>query len=65
MEQIEPISMFHLKKRFGEVKLADLNANYDFISVRAGIQPLFLIFVGLSFSDKQSRRKVRSESVRQ
>src|SRR4030095_4973351 len=28
-----------LEEAFAEVKLADVNANYDFVSVRAGIQP--------------------------
>ena len=44
---------FHvsLEEAFGEVKLADLNANYDFISVRAGIQPFVSDFRGFIFSD--------------
>ena len=40
-----------LEEAFGEVKLADINANYDFISVRAGIQPFVSDFRGFIFSD--------------
>jgi len=40
-----------LEEAFGEVKLADLNANYDFVSVRAGIQPFVSDFRGFIFSD--------------
>ena len=40
-----------LEEAFGEVKLADVNANYDFISVRAGIQPFVSDFRGFIFSD--------------
>lgn len=40
-----------LEDAFGEVKLADVDANYDFISVRAGIQPFVSDFRGLIFSD--------------
>jgi hypothetical protein len=39
------------EEAFGEVKLADMNANYDFISVRAGIQPFVSDFRGFIFSD--------------
>jgi hypothetical protein len=39
------------EEAFGEVKLADINANYDFISVRAGIQPFVSDFRGFIFSD--------------
>jgi hypothetical protein len=35
-----------LQEAFGEVKLADLSGNYDFISVRAGIQELSSDFRG-------------------
>jgi hypothetical protein len=40
-----------LEEAFGEVKLADVNANYDFVSVRAGIQPFVSDFRGFIFSD--------------
>jgi len=40
-----------LEEAFGEVKLADINANYDFVSVRAGIQPFVSDFRGFIFSD--------------
>jgi hypothetical protein len=39
------------EEAFAEVKLADINANYDFISVRAGIQPFISDFRGFIFSD--------------
>ncbi|MGI8733120.1 MAG: carboxypeptidase regulatory-like domain-containing protein [Pyrinomonadaceae bacterium] len=40
-----------LEEAFAEVKLADLSANYDFISLRAGIQPFVSDFRGFIFSD--------------
>jgi len=40
-----------LEEAFAEVKLADLSANYDFVSVRAGIQPFVSDFRGFIFSD--------------
>ena len=42
---------FSLEEAFGEVKLADVNANYDFVSVRAGIQSFVSDFRGFVFSD--------------
>jgi hypothetical protein len=42
---------FSLEEAFAEVKLADINANYDFISFRAGIQPFVSDFRGFIFSD--------------
>ena len=42
---------FSFEEAFAEVKLADINANYDFISVRAGIQPFVSDFRGFIFSD--------------
>ena len=39
------------EEAFAEVKLADINANYDFISARAGIQPFVSDFRGFIFSD--------------
>ena len=40
-----------LEEAFAEVKLADVNANFDFVSVRAGIQPFISDFRGFIFSD--------------
>jgi hypothetical protein len=40
-----------LQEAFAEYKIADLSPNYDFISVRAGIQPLNSDFKGFVFSD--------------
>ncbi|MDX6613409.1 MAG: hypothetical protein QOD75_2595 [Blastocatellia bacterium] len=40
-----------LEEAFGEVKLADLSANYDFVSLRAGIQPFVSDFRGFIYSD--------------
>jgi len=40
-----------LEEAFAEVKLWDVNANYDFVSVRAGVQPFVSDFRGFIFSD--------------
>ena len=40
-----------LQEAFGEVKLFDVGANYDFMSVRAGIQPFNSDFRGFLFRD--------------
>jgi hypothetical protein len=40
-----------LEEAYAEVKLADLSPQYDFVSVRAGIQPFVSDFRGLVFSD--------------
>jgi hypothetical protein len=40
-----------LQEAFGEVKLADIGANYDFVSVRGGIQPFTSDFRGFLFRD--------------
>lgn len=42
---------FSLQEAFGEVHLRDLSNNYDFISVRAGIQPFVSDFRGFIFND--------------
>jgi len=42
-----------LQEAFGEVKLADLSPNYDFVSVRAGIQEFNSDFRGFLFVDEQ------------
>jgi hypothetical protein len=43
---------FALEEAFGEVKLATLSRNYDFVSIRAGIQPFVSDFRGFVFSDQ-------------
>lgn len=40
-----------LQEAFVEAKLADLSPNYDFVSLRAGIQPFNSDFKGFIFSD--------------
>ena len=40
-----------LQEAFVEAKLADLSPNYDFVSIRAGIQPFNSDFKGFVFSD--------------
>jgi hypothetical protein len=40
-----------LQEAFGEVKLFDVGRNYDFVSVRAGIQPFTSDFRGFLFRD--------------
>jgi len=40
-----------LEEAFGEVKLFNTNDNYDFVSVRAGIQPFTADFRGFLYSD--------------
>ena len=40
-----------LQEAFGEYKLADIGPNYDFISVRAGIQPFTSDFRGFLYRD--------------
>jgi Carboxypeptidase regulatory-like domain len=42
-----------LQEAFGEVKLRDLSPNFDFISVRAGIQQFNADFRGFIFVDEQ------------
>jgi hypothetical protein len=42
-----------LQEAFAEVKLADLGPNYDFVSVRAGIQEFNSDFRGFLFSEEQ------------
>jgi len=44
-------SQVSLEEAFGEVKLFDVNANFDFVSLRAGIQPFVSDFRGFIFSD--------------
>jgi hypothetical protein len=47
-----------LEEAFVEVKLADLSANFDFVSVRAGIQPFVSDFRGFIFSDNNLGARV-------
>jgi hypothetical protein len=42
---------FSLEEAFGEVKLEDVNANFDFISARVGIQPFVSDARGFLYSD--------------
>ena len=42
---------FSLQEAFGEIHLRDLSSNYDFISLRAGIQPFVSDFRGFIFND--------------
>lgn len=42
---------FALQEFFGEVKLADLSSEYDFVSVRAGSQPFVSDFRGFIYAD--------------
>jgi hypothetical protein len=42
-----------LQEAFGEIKLHDLSSNYDFISLRAGIQQFNADFRGFLFVDEQ------------
>ncbi|PYJ36944.1 MAG: hypothetical protein DME84_09330, partial [Verrucomicrobia bacterium] len=42
---------FALQEAFGEIHLRDLSYNYDFISLRAGIQPFVSDFRGFIFND--------------
>ena len=44
-------TQFSLEEAFAEVKLKDVNENYDFVSLRAGIQPFVSDFRGFIFSD--------------
>ncbi len=47
-----------LQEWFGEVKLADLSPEYDFVSVRAGSQPFTSDFRGFIFSDTNAALRV-------
>lgn len=44
-------TQFSLEEAFAEVKLTDVNENYDFVSARFGIQPFVSDFRGFIFSD--------------
>ena len=47
-----------LEEAFAEVKLKDLSSYYDFVSVRAGIQPFVSDFRGFVFSEQQLGARV-------
>ncbi|MBP9663403.1 MAG: carboxypeptidase regulatory-like domain-containing protein [Pyrinomonadaceae bacterium] len=51
---------FHvsLEEAFAEVKIADTNKNYDFVSIRAGIQPFNADFRGFLFTDNNLGARV-------
>jgi hypothetical protein len=49
---------FSFEEAFAEVKLADLSANYDFVSLRAGIQPFVSDFRGFIYSDNNLGARV-------
>ncbi|MDX6303226.1 MAG: hypothetical protein QOI77_195 [Blastocatellia bacterium] len=49
---------FSLEEAFAEVKLADVNAEFDFISARVGIQPFVSDFRGFIFSDNNLGARV-------
>ena len=51
-------SHISFEEAFAEVKLADVNANYDFVSLRAGIQPFVSDFRGFIFSDNNLGARV-------
>src|SRR5438876_10258287 len=51
-------TQFSFEEAFGEVKLADVNANFDFISARVGIQPFVSDFRGFIFSDNNLGARV-------
>jgi hypothetical protein len=47
-----------LEEAFAEVKLKDVNENFDFVSVRAGVQPFVSDFRGFIFSDNNLGARV-------
>ena len=51
-------TQFSLEEAFAEVKLTDVNANFDFISARVGIQPFVADFRGFIFSDNNLGARV-------
>jgi len=51
-------TQFSLEEAFVEKKLADVNANFDFISARVGIQPFVSDFRGFIFSDNNLGARV-------
>ena len=51
-------TQFSLEEAFAEVKLADVNSEFDFISARVGIQPFVSDFRGFIFSDNNLGARV-------
>jgi len=51
-------TQFSLEEAFAEVKLADVNSNFDFVSARVGIQPFVSDFRGFIFSDNNLGARV-------
>src|SRR5437763_11281812 len=51
-------TQFSLEEAFAEVKLTDVNPNFDFISARVGIQPFVSDFRGFIFSDNNLGARV-------
>ena len=51
-------TQFSLEEAFVEVKLADVNEKFDFISARVGIQPFVSDFRGFIFSDNNLGARV-------
>ena len=49
---------FSLEEAFAEVKLTDVNENFDFVSARVGIQPFVSDFRGFVFSDNNLGARV-------
>ncbi|MGQ0761122.1 MAG: carboxypeptidase-like regulatory domain-containing protein [Acidobacteriota bacterium] len=49
---------FSLEEAFAEVKLTDVNENFDFVSARVGIQPFVSDFRGFIFSDNNLGARV-------
>lgn len=51
-------TQFSLEEAFAEVKLKDVNENFDFVSARVGIQPFVSDFRGFIFSDNNLGARV-------
>jgi len=51
-------TQFSLEEAFAEVKLTDVNENFDFVSARVGIQPFVSDFRGFIFSDNNLGARV-------
>ncbi|HEX7956896.1 MAG TPA: carboxypeptidase-like regulatory domain-containing protein, partial [Pyrinomonadaceae bacterium] len=49
---------FSFEEAFAEVKLEDVNANYDAISIRAGVQPFVSDFRGFIYTDNNLGARV-------
>ncbi|HEV2863546.1 MAG TPA: carboxypeptidase-like regulatory domain-containing protein [Pyrinomonadaceae bacterium] len=49
---------FSLEEAFAEVKLEDVNANFDAVSIRAGIQPFVSDFRGFLYTDNNLGARV-------